>query len=54
MVGPQQRFEVKDYGLPIPNSDGKKGKHIFEIKYIMDKPLTVEEKRLWKEFGISS
>ena len=34
-VEPNQRFEIKGYGLPVPNSGGKKGKHIFNIEYEM-------------------
>ena len=49
-VAPSQRFEIKGYGLPIPNSNGKKGKHIFKMKYIMPKSLNMKEKSIWTEF----
>ncbi|CAI2371612.1 unnamed protein product [Moneuplotes crassus] len=33
--GPNKRFELEGHGLPIPNSNGQKGKHIFNIEYEM-------------------
>lgn len=33
--GPNKRFELEGHGLPIPNSNGQKGKHIFKIEYDM-------------------
>ncbi|CAI2368234.1 unnamed protein product [Moneuplotes crassus] len=34
-VEPNRKFELKGYGLPIPYSNGRKGKHIFIIEYVM-------------------
>jgi DnaJ-class molecular chaperone len=44
-------FILKNFGLPYPDQDGKKGDHYLNIKYVMPKYLNKNQTSLWSAFS---